>query len=155
MKNIFNLIFLIVGLQTIAQSTVEPNNSNLEWQQSYSNALKLSKREHKPLLIFFTGSDWCSPCKMLVNDLFNTAEFYNFATSKFIFYQADFPRNKDLVSNTQQIENSKLKLKYNIATFPTIVIINQKEQELGRKRGYNLMRETSYHYKFLIDILKN
>ena len=154
MREILVTFFLIVSVHVSAQNAIESNAFDLEWQQNYSDAVTIAKKENKPLLIFFTGSDWCSPCKMLVDDLFTTTEFYNFAASKFIFYKADFPRNKDLVAKFQQNDNSKLKSRFNISTFPTIVVVNGKERELGRKKSYNLLRDTSYHYQFLKDVLK-
>ena len=46
------------------------------------------------MLIFFTGSDWCGPCKMLVEDFFESDKFKEIAEKEFVLYEADFPRNK-------------------------------------------------------------
>jgi thioredoxin-related protein len=34
-----------------------------------------SNKENKPLLLFFTGSDWCGWCIKLQNEVLKTADF--------------------------------------------------------------------------------
>ena len=139
-----------------AQDRVAINHDSTNiWQQDFSNAEKLAKSSDKPMLIFFTGSDWCGPCKMLVSDVFESEKFNKEVQNDFVLYEADFPRNKDLVTTSQRSDNYKLKNKYNVSSYPTIVIVNGKGKALGKMKGYNLMRDTSYHYTFFDDILKD
>mgnify|MGYP000853031508 CR=1 FL=1 len=60
-----------------------------------------------------------------------------------------------LLNNWKRKNNYKLKNKYNVSSYPTIVIVNGKGNALGKMKGYNLMRDTSYHYTFFDDILKD
>ncbi|MEX1383243.1 thioredoxin family protein [Lutibacter sp.] len=156
-KLIFSFLIVITYLTIgYAQESVAINHNSANiWQQDFSKAEKLTKSADKPLLIFFTGSDWCGPCKMLVSDVFESDKFKEEVQNDFILYEADFPRNKDLVTNSQRSDNYKLKNKYNVSSYPTIVIVNEKGKALGKMKGYNLMRDTSYHYKFFDDILKD
>ena len=145
--------FIIVGH---AQDNVAMHtNSESIWEQDFSIAEKLTKSTDKPMLIYFTGSDWCGPCKMLVADIFETDKFKEGYKDAFIFYEADFPRNLDLVSTTQRADNNKLKQKYGVKSYPTIVIVNSRGKEIGRKKSYSLMRDTSYHYSFFDESLRN
>lgn len=149
------LIFLNISAISFAQDSVAINStSDSIWEHDFSKAEKLTKSAAKPMLIFFTGSDWCGPCKMLVSDVFETDKFKEEFKGDFILYEADFPRNKDLVTSSQRSDNYKLKSKYNISSYPTVVIINEKGKVLGKLKGYNLMRDTSYHYSFFDDALK-
>ena len=156
MKSVLISCCLIVLLfnSVKAQNTEAEIGVEVNWTEDFSEAISLSKSTNKPILVFFTGSDWCSPCKMLVADVFETNKFRALSEKEFILYKADFPRNKNLVSTSQSKENSKLKDKYRISSFPTIVIINEKGKELGLLKGYNLMREASYHYAFFENTLK-
>ena len=149
------LISLSISICTYGQESANSTHANLNWQQNFKTAQKLAKLEEKPLLLFFTGSDWCGPCKMLVTDFFESDKFSELATKEFILYEADFPRNKDLVTKSQRTDNTLLKQKYKVTSFPTLLIVNFKGKKLGKKKGYNLMRETSYHFDFLESILKN
>jgi len=92
---------------------------------------------------------------MLVSDVFESEKFNKEVQNDFVLYEADFPRNKDLVTTSQRSDNYKLKNKYNVSSYPTIVIVNGKGKALGKMKGYNLMRDTSYHYTFFDDILKD
>ena len=77
----------------------------LNWQPTFTKALKKSKQENKAILIYFTGSDWCSPCKVLDKKLFHTAKFKELAHKDLILYVADNPRNRDLITEKQSKEN--------------------------------------------------
>ena len=88
MKNSL-LILLFLGLTSFAFVTI-PNDktketNTLTWQTNYDDAVKLAKKKKKPLLVFFTGSDWCGPCKMLHADLFENEEFITLANKELIF----------------------------------------------------------------------
>lgn len=130
------------------------SHNSINWEEDFSKAISISKSEGKLVLIFFTGSDWCSPCKMLVADIFESEKFKEFSEEKFVLYEADFPRNKSLVTSSQKVNNLSLKNKYGVNSYPTIIIIDSKGKELGKMKGYNLMRDTSYHYSFFKSTLK-
>lgn len=145
-------LFFAVVCFVNAQNSIEVEHK-LDWKESFKKAEKISKKKDKPILIFFTGSDWCGPCKMLVEDFFHSNRF-NQLSDEFILYEADFPRNKDLVSKDQQLINTKLKAKYKVKSYPTIVVLDSKGNEISRKKGYNLMRDSSYHFSFIESVLK-
>ncbi len=151
MKKIILGILFIVGFSSVTFSQEDAVN----WQTDYEKAVKIAKKEKKPLLVFFTGSDWCGPCKMLTEDFFDSKKFKKLADENFIIYEADFPRNKDLITQKQRKNNYYLSTLYNVNSFPTIVVIDRNGNELGRKKSYNLMRDTSYHFNFLTNVLKD
>lgn len=151
-KIVLSCLFLISSVALMkAQDNVE---HSVNWVKSYSKAKEVAKKENKALLIFFTGSDWCGPCKMLVADFFETEKFKKIADAGLILYEADSPRNKDLVSDSQREDNLKLSAKYKVSSFPTIIILNSKGKEIGRKKSYNFMRDPSYHFSFVEELLK-
>lgn len=156
MKRIVVVCFLIFGVFKFmnAQDSVALSIHNLSWEQQYDVAKKLAKSTKKPVLIFFTGSDWCGPCKMLVTDFFETDKFKKIAESEFVLYEADSPRNRNLVTKSQVSDNNILKSKYDVSTFPTIIIVDKNGKLLGKMKGYNLMRDTRYHYAFIESVLK-
>jgi len=153
MKNFIIFLFFTTSLFVNAQDSFEPIEEKVSWEQSYESAKSISKAENKPILIFFTGSDWCGPCKKLVSDFFESDKFRGIAENEFVLYEADFPRNKSLVTKSQKKDNARLGSKYGVSSYPTLVVVNEKEKELGKIKGYNLMRETNYHFDFLDDVL--
>jgi thioredoxin-related protein len=93
---------------------------------SYKDALKKSKKEKKPVLIYFTGSDWCGPCKILDKDLFHTEKFKALADKNLVLLEVDIPRRKNIVSADKMSENLYLQSKYKVNAFPTLMMINHR-----------------------------
>jgi len=122
----------------------------LHWEKSFKKALKKSKKEDKPVLVYFTGSDWCGPCIVLDRKLFHTQKFKSFADDHLILYKVDVTRNIDLVDAKTRKENNKIRRKYRQKKFPTIIMVNYKGKVLGIKKGMYL---TEYYFPFFQSIV--
>ena len=85
-----------------------------DWQVSYHKALTLAKEENKPIILVFSGSDWCAPCIRLKRHILDSDEFKNYAASHYILYNADFPRRKkNQLPEELMNKNKSLAEKYN------------------------------------------
>ncbi len=104
------------------------------WLMDFEEARAEAEARNVPILINFTGSDWCAPCIRLDNKVFSKEEFQNYSASNLVLFKADFPRNKPQ-SDTVKQQNRKLAEKYGIIGFPTILILSAEGDELGRT-GY-------------------
>ena len=151
MKKIILSLLLVVGFSSMSFG----QDHDVKWQDDYDKAVKKAKKQDKPILLFFTGSDWCGPCKMLVEDFFESNKFAKIAKESFVVYEADFPKNKDLLTDKQRKKNYFLRGMYDVNSYPTIVIIDKDGNELARRKSYNLMRDPSYHFQLLKNVLKN
>jgi thioredoxin-related protein len=150
-----SILILFVSFLTLSfQNAVNTEVSELNWQQDYDAALKVAKEQNKPLLVLFTGSDWCGPCKMLERDFFSSAEFKSVADEQLILYKADFPRRKDLVTPEQKAKNGKIKAKFGVRGYPTVVVVDGNGEVKDRMVGYSPSFGTENHYKMLDRVLK-
>ncbi|WP_440881866.1 thioredoxin family protein [Tenacibaculum sp. C7A-26P2] len=151
MKSVLFVFFASVSLTLFSQNedVVMKLHELPKWEQTFQIAKNKAKKENKPILIYFSGSDWCGPCIKLDKELFHTKEFVDFSKNKFILYLADFPRNKDLVSEETRKINAKLARKYK-NSFPSVVIINRKGKVLGERKGSYL---SSSYYSFFESVL--
>lgn len=147
---IFFISFLLITSLGFSQEKETLNELN--WMPSYKEAVKKAKKEKKPLLLYFTGSDWCGPCIKLDKQLFHTEKFKNFSDENFVLYMANFPRNRDLVVKEARKTNQKLKEKHTIDSFPAIIVVDEKENVLGEKRGSYMVE---YYYPFFETIVNN
>jgi thioredoxin-related protein len=147
-------ICLFTAANSLAQEhkTAALEKFSVNWEATYKRALKKSKKEKKPVLIYFTGSDWCGPCKVLDKKLFHTEKFKELADKDLILYEADSPRNTDLLSPEKLEINNDLKRKFNIRSFPTLVFVNHKGKMIGYKKGLIL---TEYYYPFIQSVIEN
>ena len=107
---------------------------NGEWLQDFAMAKTISEQRQRPLLLDFTGSDWCPPCIRLKAEVFDKQEFKNYASQNLVLVELDFPRSKTLPAAIKQ-QNYKLADKYGIEGYPTIVLLDPRGNELG-KTGY-------------------
>lgn len=98
------------------------------WMTDLDKALKKSKAENKPILIEFTGSDWCPPCIMMNKEVFTKKEFIKKASKKFILVELDFPRGDKALTE----KNRPHATKYNVEGFPTVVLLDGKQKEFHR-----------------------
>lgn len=90
--------------------------------------------EQKPMLLDFTGSDWCGWCIKLDKEVFSQQAFQAYAADSLVLVELDFPRRK-AQSDELKAQNEALAQKYNIRGFPTIVVLSPEGELLGRT-GY-------------------
>jgi len=50
-----------------------------DWESTWTQAQKKSALEKKPILLIFSGSDWCAPCIKLERDIWTSDAFKAFA----------------------------------------------------------------------------
>jgi thioredoxin-related protein len=102
---------------------------------SFAEAQQAAKTLNRPLLLVFSGSDWCRPCIEFDKAVLSQASFNDYCKGSIVFYQADFPRKKELIA-TQRKENQALAEQYNPAgNFPYIVLFNAQGEKLKSKKG--------------------
>lgn len=116
MKKIFLItLFLIGGLATQAQE--------LKWYTDVKEAITVSNKEKKPLLLFFTGSDWCGWCIRLQKEVLKTPEFEKWAKENVVLVELDFPR-RTAQSEEIKKQNNELQQAFGVQGFPTVYFAN-------------------------------
>jgi protein disulfide-isomerase len=121
------------------------------WTESWDLALAASKELKRPVLVNFTGSDWCSWCIKLVNEVFSKDEFQNYAKENLILLKLDFPKN---IAQTEALkkQNNALQKQFGIQGFPTILLMDSDGKEINRT-GYQQGGAAAY-VKHLQTLLK-
>ena len=109
-------------------------NAGEVWMTDFAAAKIKAAAEQKPLLLDFTGSDWCGWCIKLDEEVFSQKEFKEFAADNLVLVELDFPRDKEQ-SEDLKAQNKALAEKYGIRGFPTILVLSSKG-ELIEKTGY-------------------
>ena len=105
-----------------------------DWETDFDKALKKSAKEGKPMLVNFTGSDWCGWCIKLEKEVFSAKEFKVWAKKNVILVKLDFPRKSNQTA-AEKKRNQELSKKYGVRGFPTILFIDGKGKVVG-KSGY-------------------
>jgi len=146
MKKVLLVILLPLFLNAQADLNVVKES---EWLTDYDKALKVAQKESKNVLVYFTGSDWCPPCKMLKTDLFDSAAFKEISEDYVLLY-VDLPRNRNLLTSEQFAHNKEVMGKYNKkGIFPLLKIVNSQGNALDEYSGYRMNGEVQYHLELL------
>ena len=106
------------------------------WLVDFSKAKALSAKEGKPILMEFTGSDWCPPCKALYKNVLTSVVFKKQIPSEFILLKLDNRRDKTGQTPEEIAQYKKLSSEYEVRGVPTIIIADAKGKEQHRQVGY-------------------
>jgi len=109
-----------------------------EWITDFETAKKQATAEGKPILLYFSGSDWCAPCIKLKKEIFQSEAFSAYAKENLVLLMADFPRRKaNRPSPEQQVHNDALAEKYNrTGAFPFTALLDANGKKLTSWSGF-------------------
>jgi len=108
------------------------------WHKSLDEAKALAQKEHKHIILNFSGSDWCGPCIRLHKEIFDSEQFQQFAATNLVLLNADFPRlKKNQLPSAQQKINDAIADQYNSkGSFPFTVLLNENGKVLKQWEGF-------------------
>lgn len=134
MKKLLTLVFL-AGSMLITQAQEQT------WHTDINKAVEISNKTKKPLLLFFTGSDWCGWCIRLQKEVIKTPEFTKWAQDNVVLVELDFPRSKPLPAATVQ-QNKEIQQMFQIQGYPTIWFVTGKKN--GKNVAFDKLGSTGY-----------
>jgi thioredoxin-related protein len=111
--------------------TLLPLRADDAWMTDHAKALEKAKVENKPVVMDFTGSDWCGWCIKLDKEVFNTPAFKSYAEKNLVLLKLDFPRRKALPPALKK-QNEELASKHGIRGYPTIIVLNPEGNPIGQ-----------------------
>lgn len=99
------------GVQFVSSSTL-------------TDVLEKAEREDKLVFVDFYTS-WCTPCKMMDEDVFPDKTIGLFFKKNFLSYKVDAERGNGV----------NLAMVYNVTAYPTLLFLNEKGRVLESKQG--------------------
>lgn len=122
------LVVLLIFAGSLAMNA---QKSELTWHTNMEEAMQISAKKNKPLMLFFTGSDWCGWCIRLQKEVFHKPEFVQWAKKNVVLVELDFPRGKQLDQAIRQ-QNYGLQNALKVQGFPTIWFVTAEKKEDGK-----------------------
>ncbi len=101
------------------------------WTTNFTAAKELAKKTNKVMFVDFTGSDWCTWCMKLKENILTKKAFLDYAKNNLILVEVDFPNYKAQMPAQRKV-NEALMQKYEVEGFPTILLLNGDGKELAR-----------------------
>jgi thiol-disulfide isomerase/thioredoxin len=109
---IFLLLFVTLASPIRAQVLTDPDA-----------AFASAHAAGKPVLLVFSGSDWCAPCIRFEREVLTDSTFLRYARPRVVILKADFPQRKQL-AKPLQTAYEKLADAYNPdGIFPKLLLI--------------------------------
>lgn len=129
MKQITIFLLLISSFQIYSQNDF----------LTFEKALQRSKAESKPIMLVFSGSDWCKPCIALKKNVLESKSFEHLQ-EEVIFMYLDFPYKKaNRLSKAEMYHNENLAERYNPkGYFPKTIMVDSGGkviQQITYKKG--------------------
>ena len=128
------------------------------WHYNMQEAKEVARKEHKHILLNFSGSDWCGPCILLRKNIFDDPVFLKMADTALVLVEADFPRmKKNRLSEEQQRLNDQAADRYNKnGRFPLTLLLDADGKILKEWEGYPAIKpgEFSLEVRAAIDANK-
>ena len=122
---------LIVFVFLIFFQNLQSQQSNLNWYTDLNKAVNISFSEKKPIMLFFTGSDWCGWCIRLKKEVFNYPEFENWSKENVVLVELDFPRRKSIDQKILN-QNRELARIFGVSGYPTVWFVNPQKVDTNK-----------------------
>lgn len=106
--------------------------SEVVWLDNVETALNLARREDRFVMVYFTGSDWCSWCRKLDREVLNTTAFQTFMQDYLVPVKLEFPKQAPLLP-LQEKYNKSIAERYRVKSYPTLIFFDSNGQELNRR----------------------
>jgi protein disulfide-isomerase len=125
MKYLQPYLNLYASLRSIAE------NENSEKEIQKQKLLIFSLSEKKPIMLFFTGSDWCGWCMRLKKEVFNFPEFETWTKENVVLVELDFPRRKAIDPKILN-QNRELARIFGVSGYPTVWFVNPQKLDSNK-----------------------
>ena len=121
-------LLLLTSLQLFGQKAAI---EDVVWHTDLNKAMELSKKENKPMMLFFTGSDWCGWCVRLQKEVFTQSEFKQWAQDNVILVEVDFPK-LTVQPEALKTQNRMLQQQFAVVGYPTCWFVNADKLKDGK-----------------------
>jgi thioredoxin-related protein len=117
-------------------ATAAPPVKPAQWNPNFTAALAYSKKQNKPILAYFSGSDWDEWGKKLDKEVLKSPNFAEWANKNVILFQADFPAQKK--QDLYKRQNEDLKVKYQVSVVPIFLLLDSDGEVIARATYENV-----------------
>lgn len=113
----------------------EPQDS---WYESYSEAMRISRKEGKPVLLWFTNMRSNTASKALMDEVFSQAKFEEWANESVICLRIDSNVQDGDADRRERKRDyvRKLRKRYKVMGAPVVLMLSPRGTQFGKYRGY-------------------
>lgn len=101
----------------------------VKWHTDFNDALAEAEETGYPIMFVYTAPSWCGWCRVLENNIFEQAEFKDYAKENLVCFVADFSDRNE--GDRWKEDNADLVEKYPIRGFPRTYILAPNGRKFG------------------------
>ena len=105
------------------------------WGEDFEAGMEDAQAWELPVFLLFTGSEWCPPCQALEDEVLSENAFENLADRRLVLVKADRPPSG--WRGRWGDEHAALASRFDVSSFPTVILLDPQGNELERFRGYS------------------
>jgi thioredoxin-related protein len=117
-------------------------HAEARWLNDYPKALARAEESGQPVLVVFTGSDWCQHCRTLERNVLETETFLTWAEGRVVLLMIDLPQAG--ISLEERKIRSKLCVRYGVRSFPNTVLVAPDGSKITAQAGYHGQTASTY-----------
>ena len=125
---------LAVMISTLFVSTAVAEEG---WLVDFEKAKAQAAKEGKPILMEFTGSDWCPPCKALHKNVLVKEIFKEEMPKHYILLKLDNPRDKSKQTDAEKAQYKELAREYKVTGVPSVFLADADGNPFFKSSGYS------------------
>jgi thioredoxin-related protein len=138
MKKTFFFLMALSLLGTTTGAAEKPAADGAlpgQWTMDFDAALNVAAAKKLPLLLNFTGSDWCGWCKLMDKSVFSQEAWQTYAKANLMLVWIDFPNDKSLVPEKYVARNKALSERFAVQGYPSYIILDDDGKRLLGQLG--------------------
>ena len=134
MKNAIACLASLLALTALAaDKPVTEGATPGQWTMDFEAAKKVAAEKKLPILINFTGSDWCGWCKHMDKEVFSQDAWRSYAKENLMLVWIDFPHDPSLVPEKYVARNKALSDQFGVEGYPAYLILDDDgKKQLGQ-----------------------
>lgn len=130
------VLLTVVSLLDISLAVEKPALEGAvpgQWTMDFDAARKVAAEKKLPLLLNFTGSDWCGWCKLMDKQVFTQEAWGAYAKDRLLLVWLDFPNDKSLVPEKYAGRNKALAELFGVQGYPSYIVLDDDgKRQLGQ-----------------------
>lgn len=131
-KTIIFLMSLCIAVTCFANEVATEGAEIGKWTMDVDAAYKLAQEKKLPILMNFTGSDWCYWCKLMDKNVFAEAEWQKYAQKNLVLVTIDFPSNPKTVPQKYKERNKGLAKQFEVQGYPTYILLDSNKKQIAQ-----------------------
>lgn len=114
-----------MGAASLVAITASSSLAALSWETDLDKGLEAARAGNRTVMVEFTGSDWCPPCKYLRSTILDSPEFAAYAEAeKLVLVELDYPRDPKKISPELMKKREDIMRRYGVTGFPTVLLMD-------------------------------